>query len=87
MIISTVVAVALGLIPVKESKSPQLVQPDDKVAAQIGRYEQFIGRDRRTHIRGYDRLGRSYDIAIDSKGHVDGEVGEWLVSFDASDPA
>lgn len=87
MIISTVVAVALGLIPVKESNSPQLVQPNDKIAAQIGRYEQFIGRDGRTHVSGYDRLGRGYDIAIDSKGHVDGEVGDWLVSFDASEPA
>jgi hypothetical protein len=75
------------LTPVKESKSPQFVQVDDKVAAQIGRYRQFTGRDGRTHVRGFDRLGRAYDIAIDSKGHVDGQVGDWQVSFDASDPA
>jgi hypothetical protein len=87
MMISTVVAVALGLTPVKESKSPQLVQLDDKVAAQIGRFQQFTGRDGRTHVRGFDRLGRAFDIAVDSKGHVDGQVGDWLVSFDASDPA
>lgn len=87
MMISTVVAVALGLTPVNESKSPQLVQVDDKVAAEIGRYQQFTGRDGRTHVRGFDRLGRAYDIAIDVKGHVDGEVGDWFVSFDAADPA
>ena len=87
MLISTVVAVALGLTPVNESKSPQLVQVDDKVAAQIGHYQQFTGRDGRTHVRGFDRLGRAYDIAVDAKGHVDGQIGDWFVSFDAADPA
>ena len=88
MIITSVVAVALGLTPVRESKSPQLVQVDEaKIAAQIGRYTQEVGRDGRTHVRGFDRLGRAYDLAIDSKGHVDGEVGVWNVSFDVKDAA
>ena len=38
MIISAVVAVALGLTPVKESSAPQLVQIDASTAAAVGRY-------------------------------------------------
>lgn len=87
MLISAVVAVALGLTPVKESNSPQLVQVDEKVAAQIGRYKQFVGKDGKTHVYGYDRLGRQYDLSIDPKGHVEGAVGNWYVTFDAADAA
>jgi hypothetical protein len=87
MIISAVLAVALGLTPVKDSAAPQLVVVDDKVAAQIGRYKQSVGRDGRTHVRGFDRLGRAYEIAIDSKGHVEGQVGDWYVTYDISDAA
>ena len=88
MIITTVVAVALGLAPIKESKAPQLVQIDEaKIAAQIGRYTQEIGRDGKTHVRGCDRLGRTYDLAIDSKGHVQGDVGAWYVTFEVKEAA
>ena len=87
MMISAIVAVALGLTPVPESKSPQLVRVDDKIAAQIGKYRQFTGKDGKTHVRGFDRLGRSYDLAIDSHGHVTGLAGSWEVSFDTADAA
>ena len=87
MIISAVLAVALGLTPVKDSAAPQFVVVDDKVAAQVGRYMQTVGKDGRTHVRGFDRLGRAYEIAIDSKGHVEGQVGDWYVTYDISDAA
>lgn len=87
MMMSAVVAVALGLTPVTESKSPQLVQVDDRIAAKVGRYKQFTGKDGKTHVRGFDRLGRAYDLAIDSKGHVQGDVGNWYVTFDVRDAA
>lgn len=88
MIISAVLAVALGVAPVKETASPQLIRFDEtKIAAQIGQYRQSIGRDGKTHVRGFDRLGRPYHLAIDSNGHVQGEVGSWDVSFDVKDPA
>jgi len=88
MMISAVVAVALGLTPVKDSGERQFVQVDQaKVAAQIGSYRQFQGKDGRTHVAGFDRLGRAYDIAIDSNGHVEAEVGDWYVTFDAADAA
>jgi hypothetical protein len=88
MMISAIVAVALGVTPVKESNTPQIVQVNEaKIAAQIGRYRQFLGKDGKTHVRGFDRLGRSYDLAIDSRGHVTGEVGNLYVTFDVADPA
>ncbi|HVU29586.1 MAG TPA: hypothetical protein VHE36_04215 [Sphingomicrobium sp.] len=88
MMISAIVAVALGVAPVNETKAPQLVKFDEaKIAAQVGRYRQSVGRDGKTHVRGFDRLGRSYDLAIDGKGHVTGEVGDFYVTFDVADPA
>ena len=87
MMISAIVAVALGLTPVTESKSPQLVRVDEKIAAQIGKYKQFEGKDGKTHVRGFDRLGRSYDLSIDAAGHVTGQAGSWDVSFDVADAA
>ena len=66
MMMSAVVAVALGLTPVKDSASPQLVTFDEaQIARQVGRYRQFTGKDGKTHLRGFDRLGRAYDLAID----------------------
>lgn len=86
MLMSAVVAVALGLAPVKESSSAQLVRFDEAaIAQQIGRYEQFVGKDGLTHIRGFDQLGRSYDLTIDGKGHVEGRAGSWDVSFQVAD--
>lgn len=88
MMINAIVAVALGVAPVNETKAPQLVQIDEaKIAAQIGRYRLSQGKDGKTHVRGFDRLGRSYDLAIDSKGHVTGEAGNLYVTFDVADPA
>ena len=86
MVISAIVAVALGVAPVKESSSPQFVHVDEaRVAAQIGRYTQSHGRDGKTHVRGFDRFGRAYDLAIDANGHVQGRVGVWDVAFDVKD--
>lgn len=86
MIISAVLAVALGVVPVRESTAPQLVRIDEEeVLAYAGRYTQSVARDGKTHLRGFDRLGRAYDIAIDGNGHVTGEVGSWAVTFDVSD--
>lgn len=87
MIISAVVAVALGLTPVKESSAPQFVRVGASTAAAVGRYTQFTGTDGKTRIRGFDRRGRPYDLAIDSNGHVEGEVGDWHVTFDVADAA
>lgn len=85
MMIIAVAAVALGLTPVNKSGEPQLVQVDEaKVVAEMGRYRQFEGVDGRIQVKGFDRLGRAYHIAIDKKGHVEADVGDWYVTFDAA---
>jgi hypothetical protein len=87
MLMSAVLAVAFGLTPVTESKSPQLIEIDARTIGDVGRYKQYVGKDGKTHLRGFDPMGRRYEIAIDRNGHVDGEVGERVVSFDVADPA
>ena len=86
MLMSAVLAVAFGLTPVTESKSPQLIQVDAATLKDVGRYKQYVGKDGKTHLRGFDPMGRHYESAIDSNGHVDGNVGERVVSFDVADP-
>jgi hypothetical protein len=87
MIMGAVVAVALGLTPVKDTSQPQLVKFDQDIAAQVGRYQQSVDKDGKTHIRGFDRLGRGYDLTIDADGHVQGTAGEMYVTFNVKDPA
>jgi hypothetical protein len=88
MLISTIVAVAVGITPVKEFRSPQLVQVDEaRIAEEVGRFTQSVGKDGATRVRGFDRLGRTYELSIDSKGHVEGRVGDWSVTFDVKDAA
>ena len=87
MVISAVVAVALGLASVDDGKKPQLIQVDKSVAAAIGRYTQSVDKAGRTHVRGFDRFGRAYDLTIDGNGHVQGQAGSWDVSFDVRDAA
>ena len=88
MLMSTIVAVAVGITPVKDSSSPQMVQVDERrIAEQVGKFTQETRKDGSTRVRGFDRLGRAYELAIDSKGHVQGHVGDWLVTFDVKDAA
>jgi hypothetical protein len=84
MIMSAVVAVALGLTPVAEGPV-QTVRVSPDVAAKIGRYSQVTDGRGTTRIRGYDRLGRPYELVIDKNGHVEAEVGDEIVSFTASE--
>ena len=87
MLMSAVIAVALGLVPVAENGPAQAVKVDARTAAQVGRYVQFTGKDGRTHVRGFDRLGRSYDLTIDRDGQVRGQAGNWDVAFQIRDAA
>jgi hypothetical protein len=77
MLMSTVVAVALGVAPVKQDA--QIVTGD--YSSQIGRYSQSIDRRGTTHIRGRDNHGRDYDLVVDRNGNVEANIGEKVVSF------
>lgn len=88
MIISAIVAVAVGVAPVEFSTAPQTVKFDErKIAGQVGPYAQSVRKDGSTEVRGFDRLGRPYDLTITANGHVTGRVGSWDVTFDVSDAA
>lgn len=87
MLMSTVLAVALGLTPVKENGRPQIVEVGTDATQQIGRYSQTVDSRGLTHVRGFDRLGREYELTLDRKGHVEGTVGAWSVTFQIGEPS
>lgn len=87
MIMNAVLAVALGLAPVKPGVDSIRVNPAD-YAAMIGRYHQTTDRSGTTHLSGYDRLtGRPFAIDVAQNGHVEGTVGELFLTFDVSETA
>jgi hypothetical protein len=78
MLMSTVIAVALGIVPVKQET--QLVDGD--YTRLVGSYSQSVDPQGTTHLRGFDRqTGRPYDLSVSNDGKVVGKVGDWLVSF------
>lgn len=85
MMMSTVVAVALGLAPVKDSPAAQLVQPSPQALISIGRYSQSTDARGTTRIRGVDGRGQCYELIMDRKGHVEALVGEKAITFDVSE--
>ena len=89
MIMNAVLAVALGLAPVKTGQEVQVIQYNPSAyAGLIGRYNQSTDRTGTTHLSGFDRLsGRPFDIAVASNGRVEGTVGEMYVTFNVSEGA
>ena len=89
MIMNAVLAVALGLAPVKPGLETQVIQynPTDYLGL-IGRYQQSTDRRGVTHLIGYDRLtGRPFDIAVAKNGRVEGTVGETYITFTVTEGA
>ena len=89
MIMNAVLAVALGLAPVKSGQEVQVIHynPSD-YAGLIGRYYQSTDRRGNTRLSGFDRLtGRPFDIAVAKNGRVEGTVGETYVTFNVSQAA
>ena len=79
MMMTTVVAVALGLAPVNEGSAAQTVSGD--YSAAVGRYSQTVDRRGTNHVRGIDSHGVSYELVLDKRGYVEATVGERTVSF------
>ena len=89
MIMNAVLAVALGLAPIKSGQEVQVIQynPGD-YAGLIGRYYQSTDHRGTTHLTGFDRLtGRPFDVAVAKNGRVEGTVGETYVTFTVSQGA
>ena len=89
MIMNAVLAVALGLAPVKPGQQVQVIQYEPSAyAGLIGRYNQSTDKRGTTHLTGFDRLtGRPFDIAVARDGRVEGSVGEMYVTFTVSEGA
>jgi|KBSMisStandDraft_5_1062788.scaffolds.fasta_scaffold1177571_1 hypothetical protein len=83
MLISTVVAVALGVAPIKQDAPTQIVSGD--YSGRIGRYSQSVDGGGATHIIGRDRNGAPYELTIDRNGNVEGSVANHVVNFHVQD--
>ena len=89
MLMSAVVAVALGLAPIKAGQQVQVIQykPSD-YAGLIGRYSQSVDKRGTTRLSGFDRLtGRPFDLAVAQNGRVEGNVGDMYITFQISERA
>jgi len=84
MIMTTVVAVALGFAPVKDNGPAQVVSGD--YTNIVGRYSETVDRKGITHLTGFNRLsGAPYDLTVDADGKVEGTVGDSYVTFTVSE--
>jgi hypothetical protein len=83
MLMSTVVAVALGMAPIKQDGT--VTGDYSKI---VGRYSTIVDSRGTTHFRGFHPVtGAPYEIAIDKTGKVEGTVGDMMVTFQAREAA
>jgi len=77
---STIIAVALGLTPVPADGTVALVGADTE--QMIGRYSETVDDTGTTHLRGINRkTGQSFHLTVNPHGRVEGSVGDWVVTF------
>lgn len=76
----TIVAVALGLVPIQSDGS---VRPLDNIdLRQIGRYVESVDDTGTTHIQGRDRRnGYYYHLTVNPFGRVEGTIGDKVITF------
>ena len=79
-LMTTIVAVALGLTPVPADGK---VQPaGDSALRLIGRYSETTDDTGTTHLQGVDRrTGKAFHLTVNPFGRVEGAVGEKVVTF------
>ena len=86
MLMTTVVAVALGVAPI--GPNGVVAASRDNYASAVGRYTQTVDRNGATHLRGFNRLnGAAYDLIVRPDGNVEGDIGAWHVSFRVEEQA
>lgn len=83
MIMATIVAVALGLVPVDQSRAAQIVTGD--YSTQIGHFSRSVDSRGTIYLKGRDRHGLPYEIVMDRRGFVEAIVGEHVVHFRAQE--
>jgi len=81
---STVVAVAIGVAPLRNNGQPEIVQGD--YSAAVGRYAQRTDKKGVMHLSGFSpQNGAPFEITVTQDGHVDATVGESYVTFEVSE--
>lgn len=77
---TTIVAVALGIAPIGHDGTVEPVDAND--AKAIGRYSETVDDTGTTHLKGVDRnTGRFFHLTVNPYGRVEGSVGDWVVTF------
>ena len=77
---STIVAVALGLVPVHADGTVKPISAADR--SLIGHYDETVDDTGTTHLKGFDRQsGKPYHLTINPFGRVEGSVGNAVVTF------
>ena len=85
MLMTTVVAVALGLTPVKDDS---LHRVSGDYSKAVGQYSKTVSPNGAVRLKGYSPAARAnYDIIVHKNGDVEGAVGAWTVTFHVSDDA
>ena len=78
MMMTTVVAVALGLTPVNATEPQRL---SSNYPASVGRFSQSVDKRGTTHVRGYAPTGTPYELTMDRNGYVEASVADRVVTF------
>jgi hypothetical protein len=79
MLMSTIVAVALGMAPVAQDGT--VTGDYSKI---VGRYSQSVDKRGTTRLTGFHRVtGAPFTITIDKDGNVEGDVGDMVIMFRA----
>ena len=82
-LMTTIVAVALGLTPIPADGKIQL--PADSTERLIGRYSESTDDTGTTHLKGVNRrTGEVFHLTVNPFGRVEGSVGEKMVTFNVA---
>ena len=77
---TTIVAVALGLTPIGHDGTVQPASEDQ--ARAIGRFSETTDDTGTTHLTGINRdTGERFHLTVNPYGRVEGSVGNWAVTF------
>jgi hypothetical protein len=85
MIISAVVAVALGAAPIQVGPKGAIYAAGQNMSDLVRDYRQSTDRRGTIHVEGHDLKGRPFELTIDRKGYVEGSVGFWDIAFHAAE--